>query len=69
MNGLPMVEDHLDPEKGAGKHDENQDCVMYRALEELDGIDAIAERLTTGGPPIELDAACLADIQAVIDAG
>jgi hypothetical protein len=62
--GLPMVVDHLDPTPGAGKHDVDHACVMYREYEGLDAIDATLDRLLMGGPAIELDAACLADIDA-----
>jgi hypothetical protein len=62
--GLPMVTDHLDPTPGAGKHDVDHACVMYREYEGLDAIDATLDRLLMGGPAIELDAACLADIAA-----
>jgi len=61
---LPMVVDHLDPTPGAGKHDVSHDCVMYRAYEGLDALDAVLDRLLGGAPPIELDANCLADIDA-----
>lgn len=62
--GLPMVGDHLDPTPGAGKHDVDHECVMYREYEGLDAIDATLDRLLMGGPAIELDAACIADIDA-----
>ena len=62
---LPMVTDHLDPTPGAGKHDVDHDCVMYRAYEGLDALDAVLDRILGGGAPIELDASCLADIDAV----
>lgn len=62
--GLPMVDDHLDPTPGAGKHDVDRACVMYREYEGLDAIDATLDRLLMGGPDIALDAACIADIDA-----
>ncbi len=62
---LPMQVDHLDHTPGAGKHDVSHDCVMYREYEGLDALDTVLDRLLGGGPPIELDAACLADLDAV----
>jgi hypothetical protein len=62
--GLPMVDNHLDPTPGAGKHDVDHACVMFREYEGLDAIDATLDRVLMGGPAIELDAACLADIEA-----
>lgn len=62
--GLPMVTDHLDPTPGAGRHDADHACVMYREYEGLDAIGATLDRLLRGGPAIELDAACIADIDA-----
>lgn len=62
---LPMVRDHLDPTPGAGKHDVSHDCVMYHTYEGLDALDAVLDRLLGGGAPIELDAQCLADLDAV----
>ncbi|MCZ7584914.1 MAG: hypothetical protein M5R36_17145 [Deltaproteobacteria bacterium] len=32
-NGLPMVEDHKDPDEAHGDHDASKDCVMYWAHE------------------------------------
>ncbi|HET6583543.1 MAG TPA: hypothetical protein VFG69_08845 [Nannocystaceae bacterium] len=67
--GLPMVHDHLDPAANAGRHDVAHDCVMYRSYEGLDAFDAVLDRLLTGGPAIEFDAQCIADITAVRDGG
>lgn len=65
--GLPMVDDHLDPDPAAGRHDVSHDCVMYREYEGTDAIDAAFDRIVMGGPAIEFDAACLADIAAARD--
>ena len=65
--GLPMVDDHLDPDPTAGRHDVSHDCVMYREYEGTDAIDAAFDRIVMGGPAIEFDAPCLADIAAARD--
>ncbi len=65
--GLPMVDDHLDSDPTAGRHDVSHDCVMFREYEGTDAIDAAFDRIVSGGPAIEFDAACLADIAAARD--
>ena len=65
--GLPMVDDHLDPDPTAGRHDVSHDCVMYRQYEGTDAIDAAFDRVVMGGPAIEFDPPCLADIAAARD--
>jgi prepilin-type processing-associated H-X9-DG protein len=65
--GLPMQSDHLDPDPTAGRHDVSHDCVMYREYEGTDAIDAAFDRIVMGGPAIEFDAPCLADIAAARD--
>lgn len=64
-NGLPMVTDHRDPDHGA--HDVNDACIMYWAFDGESGIDILREQLLGGGPTIDFDAECLADIAAVRD--
>ncbi|PRQ03815.1 hypothetical protein [Enhygromyxa salina] len=63
-NGLPMVEDHRDPDPDHGDHDASSDCVMYWAYASTDALDSILDRLVSGMPPVKFDAACLADIDA-----
>ncbi|KIG19300.1 Membrane metalloprotease [Enhygromyxa salina] len=63
-NGLPMVEDHRDPNPDHGDHDANADCVMYWAYSSTDALDSILDRLINMQPPVEFDDACLADIDA-----
>lgn len=63
-NGLPMVADHKDEERGA--HDDSDQCIMYWAFEGRAGIDIIRDRLLGGALP-DFDDRCLADIAAVRD--
>jgi hypothetical protein len=47
-NGLPMVDDHRDPETEHGAHDFDQNCVMYWAYEGQGLFDQIGARLLAG---------------------
>ncbi len=62
-NGLPMVEDHRDPNPDHGRHDENSDCVMYWAYDGEDAVSATKE-LLGNGERIEFCSPSLADISA-----
>lgn len=65
--GLPMVEDHVDPDHAG--HDRNERCVMYWAYEGSPLVERIRDRLLAGRDErMGFDAACLADIAAVRDA-
>lgn len=65
-NGLPMVEDHKDPERGA--HSKNDDCIMYWAYT-TGGLGGRARDFITGDEPeLGFDEYCLSDIAAVRDA-
>lgn len=66
-NGMPMIDDHRDPDPSAGAHDVSQDCVMYRAYEAGDALEAILDRIVEGAPPLQMGPQCRADVQAVID--
>lgn len=64
-NGTAMASPHEDPDHGG--HDVNADCLMYWAIEGSRAIDVIAERFQqdkTGA--VGFDAACLADLDALI---
>ncbi len=67
-NGLPMVENHRDPDPAHGAHDVDSDCVMYWGYERLDSVSSVLDQLQ-GGSEIAFDAACLADIEAAKAAG
>lgn len=62
-NGVPMVTPHNDADHGA--HDVDSDCVMYWAMEGRSGLDLIYENILGGGPSIDFDPACVADIDAI----
>lgn len=66
-NGMPMIDDHRDPDPKAGAHDVSQDCVMYRSYEAGDALEAILDRIIDGAPPLQMGPQCRADVQAVID--
>lgn len=64
--GLPMVMDHRDPDHG--KHDVNDQCVMYWAYEGEGLFDVLQSRFTSGNETaLDFDQACLDDIAAVRD--
>lgn len=64
-NGLPMVEDHRDPDEAHGRHDASDACVMYYAYEGEALFDTLIDQLTGGGEAeIGFDDACLADLAA-----
>ena len=64
-NGLPMVDDHRDPDEAHGRHDASDACVMYYAYEGQALFDTLADQLTGGGDAeIGFDDACLADLAA-----
>ena len=66
-NGLPMVEDHQDPENGA--HDADDGCIMYWAYEGESLVTVLRDAIMNGDETdLGFDAACLADIAAVRDA-
>jgi hypothetical protein len=64
-NGLAMVTDHKDDAHGA--HDASDQCLMYWAFEGESGVGLLRDRLLGGGPMIDFDAQCLADVAAVRD--
>ena len=62
--GLPMVEDHEDPEHA--HHDHNEECVMYWAYARQQAFDEIGKQLLDDGDAtLGFDAGCKADIAAV----
>ncbi len=64
-NGTPMVSPHEDPDHDG--HDVSSDCLMYWAIEGSRAVDLIAERFQSGkSGAIAFDAACLADLDALI---
>jgi hypothetical protein len=64
-NGTPMVSGHEDPEHAG--HDANEDCLMYWAIQDSRAVDVIAERFRSGkSGAVPFDAACLADLEALI---
>jgi hypothetical protein len=64
-NGTPMASAHEDPDHGG--HDVNSDCLMYWAIEDSRAVDVIAERFQKGkSGAVAFDAACLADLDALI---
>lgn len=56
-NGLPMVDDHEDPDHP--KHSRNPDSVMYWAVENTFGLDSL-----TGNIPKQFDSNDIADFRA-----
>jgi hypothetical protein len=65
-NGLPMVEDHKDPERGA--HSRHADCIMYWAYTGEALADRVLSSILGDTPELGFDEYCLADIAAVRDA-
>ncbi len=65
-NGLPMVEDHKDPERGAHSH--NEDCIMYWAYTGEALADRVVDAILGEQPELGFDEYCLNDIAAVRDA-
>lgn len=66
-NGVPMVEDHRDPDPSHGKHDVNEECVMHWANDRAELIERLSERLDLVAEDrrlVEFDAQCLADLAA-----
>lgn len=64
-NGVPMVEDHEDPDHA--KHDVDPDCLMYWAIERSGAVDIVAQRFIGGGEPtLGFCDASLADLAAAI---
>lgn len=64
-NGLPMVDDHRDPEAEHGAHDFDQNCVMYWAYEGQGLFDQIGARLLAGNDEsLPFCQHCLDDLNA-----
>jgi hypothetical protein len=64
-NGLPMVNDHRDPDSSHGAHDADDACVMYWAYEGEALFDLIGDQLLGGGAAeVPFDQACLDDLAA-----
>lgn len=64
-NGLPMVNDHRDPDPQHGAHDASDACVMYWAYEGEALFDLIGDQLLGGGDAeVPFDQACLDDLAA-----
>jgi hypothetical protein len=64
-NGLPMVNDHRDPDADHGAHDASDECVMYWAYEGQALFDLIGDQLLGGGDAeVPFDQACLDDLAA-----
>jgi hypothetical protein len=65
-NGLPMVDDHRDPQTEHGAHDVDPDCVMYWAYEGQGLFDRIGARLLAGeDTSLPFCQHCLNDLNAV----
>ncbi|MCB1154374.1 hypothetical protein KDL45_12045 [bacterium] len=47
-NGLPMVEDHKDPDTEHGDHSANKNSIMYWAYDTNAGLDQLVTRITGG---------------------
>jgi len=60
--GIPMVEDHEDPDHPG--HTNDEEGVMYWAYERPAAADLLAARLAGGGPSFEFGPASLADVEA-----
>lgn len=68
-NGLPMVSNHRDPDTSHGRHDANENCVMYWSYDGGEVVNKLARKLLEGGEAeIGFDEQCLADLRAVRDA-
>ncbi len=64
-NGLPMVNDHRDPDTAHGAHDASDECVMYWAYEGQALFDLIGDQLLGGGDAdVPFDQACQDDLAA-----
>ena len=64
-NGLPMVNDHRDPDSDHGAHDASDQCVMYWAYEGQALFDLVGTKLLGGGDAdVPFDQACLDDLAA-----
>jgi hypothetical protein len=65
--GLPMVEDHEDPDHP--NHDHNDECIMYWAYDRRQALDQVKKRFLEDedADPLGFDEACRADIAAVRD--
>jgi hypothetical protein len=61
-NGLPMVEDHEDPDHP--RHDINEDCVMFWRVEQSVIEYALNRMASMPRPNLGFDMACLDDIEA-----
>jgi len=62
-NGIPMVEDHADPDHPAHTRDPN--CLMYWQIPRSSAVDGIAQRFLGGGePPLGFCPPSLADLAA-----
>jgi hypothetical protein len=65
-NGLPMVDDHRDPDTEHGAHDVDPECVMYWAYEGQGLFDRIGSRLLAGDDTsLPFCQHCLDDLDAV----
>lgn len=65
-NGVEMAEPHEDAEHA--RHDVNEDCVMYWAVESSSVVDLVAQKVAGGDEEVSaFDAACLADLLAAQD--
>jgi hypothetical protein len=65
-NGLPMVMDHRDPDHG--RHDRNDECVMYWAYEREGVFQTLRNRfMNNNESALGFDEACRQDIAALRD--
>lgn len=66
-NGLPMVDDHRDPDHP--HHDHNDECVMYWAYDRAQAFLEVRQRFVDDedANPLGFDAACQADVAALRD--
>ena len=64
-NGLPMVEDHRDPLRGA--HSRRDDCIVYWAYNGEALAARVLDAVMGERPQLGFDSYCLNDIAAVRD--
>ncbi len=67
-NGAPMLVDHRDDAHGA--HDDDEECLMYWAVDSEAALDLLAARIVPGAtdPLPTFDQECLDDLAAIRDA-
>jgi hypothetical protein len=64
-NGLPMVQNHRDPDPAHGRHDADPACVMYWAYDGDAAVDAVLSNLVGGRNQLDFCQTNLDDMNAV----